>query len=365
MKQFTLQRAAGLAVALSFASVSPHALADANHLKIAAPEGHAPIMVMGEHMHKAGEYMVSLRHMDMSMSGNLNGSNDIADSAVLNIANSHATPGQLRVVPQKMDMKMTMLGAMYAPSDTVTLMLMAMHMENTMTLKTYHAMNKTLLGSFKSQSEGAGDTTVGALIHGGDTASGKWHYGVALSLPTGSIKQTGTVLTPMNMTQAGKRLPYPMQLGSGSYDLKPSLTYNGDWGNANWGRWRVGAQASAVLRLNDNNADYRLGDKAELQGWAMRRVADWLSASVRFDVSHQGKIDGQDTNITLPVQTAQTNFSGGTFANLSLGLNLIGQSGALANHRLAIEWVSPVHQDVHGVQMKRDDTLMIGWQKAF
>jgi hypothetical protein len=86
---------------------------------------------------------------------------------------------------------------------------------------------------------------------------------------------------------------------------------------------------------------------------------------VRFDVSHQDKIDGQDTNITLPVQTAQTNFSGGTFANLSLGLNLIGQSGALADHRLAIEWVSPVHQDVHGVQMKRDDTLMIGWQKAF
>ena len=48
---------------------------------------------------------------------------------------------------------MTMLGAMYAPSDRVTLMLMATHIENTMTLKTYHAMNKTLLGS-KSRSEG-------------------------------------------------------------------------------------------------------------------------------------------------------------------------------------------------------------------
>ena len=360
MKQFTLQRAAGLAVALSFASVSTHAHADANHLKIAGPEGHAPVMVMGDHRHKAGEYMISLRHMDMSMKGNLNGRDGIADSAILNIANSHSTPAQLRVVPQKMDMEMTMLGAMYAPSDTVTLMLMVMHIENTMTLNTYHAMNKTLLGSFKSQSEGAGDTTVGALIHGGETSAGKWHYGVALSLPTGSIKQTGTVLTPMNMTTAGKRLPYPMQLGSGSYDLKPSITYNGDWG-----QWRIGGQANAVLRLNDNNADYRLGDKAELQGWAMRRVADWLSAALRFDVSHQGKIDGQDPNITLPVQTAQTNFSGGTFANLSLGLNLIGQSGALADHRLAIEWVSPVHQDVHGVQMEREDTLMIGWQKAF
>ena len=97
----------------------------------------------------------------------------------------------------------------------------------------------------------------------------------------------------------------------------------------------------------------------------MRRFTDWLSASVRLDVSHQGKIDGQDSNITLPVQTAQTNFSGGTFANLSLGVNLIGQSGALADHRLAIEWVSPVYQDVHSVQMEREDTLMIGWQKAF
>ena len=360
MTQLKKQRAAGVALTLGFACLSPQAHADGNHLKIAAPEGHAPIMVMGDHMHKVGEYMVSLRHMDMSMKGNLNGRDDIADSAILDIANTHATPAQLRVVPRKMDMKMTMLGAMYAPSDTVTLMLMAMHIENTMTLKTYHAMNKTLLGSFKSRSEGAGDTMVGALIHGGETATGKWHYGLGLSLPTGSIKQTGTVLTPMNMTASGKRLPYPMQLGSGSYDLKPSITYNGDWG-----RWRIGGQAGAVVRLNDNSADYRLSDKAEMQGWAMRRFTDWLSGSVRLDVSHQGKIDGQDPNITLPVQTAQTHFSGGTFANLSLGLNLIGQSGVLANHRLAVEWVRPVHQDVHGVQMEREDTLMIGWQKAF
>ena len=360
MTQITLQRTAGLAVALVFASLSPQVRADDNHLKIGAPEDHAPIMVMSDHMHKAGEYMVSLRHMDMTMDGNLSGTDDIADSAILDIANSHGAPAQLRVVPQKMDMKMTMLGAMYAPSDRVTLMLMAMHIENTMTLKTYHAMNKTLLGSFKSRSEGTGDTTVGALIRGGETGAGKWHYGLGLSLPTGSIKQTGTVLTPMNMTAAGKRLPYPMQLGSGSYDLKPSITYNGDWG-----RWRVGAQANAVVRLNDTNADYRLGDKAELQGWAMRRFTDWLGTSVRFDVSHQGKIDGQDGNITLPVQTAQTNFSGGTFANLSLGVNLIGRNGALADHRFAIEWVSPVYQDVHGVQMEREETLIIGWQKAF
>ena len=38
MTQITLQRTAGLAVALGFASLSPQVQADDNHLKIAAPE---------------------------------------------------------------------------------------------------------------------------------------------------------------------------------------------------------------------------------------------------------------------------------------------------------------------------------------
>ena len=59
MTQITMKRASGLAIALGFACLSPQVRADDNHLKIAAPEGHAPIMVMGDHMHKAGEYMIS------------------------------------------------------------------------------------------------------------------------------------------------------------------------------------------------------------------------------------------------------------------------------------------------------------------
>ena len=143
-----------------------------------------------------------------------------------------------------------------------------------------------------------------------------------------------------------KRLPYPMQLGSGSYELKPSLTYNGDWRG-----WRIGGQANATLRLNDNDENYRLGDKFELQGWAMKNLTPYASASLRLDASHQGKMDGQDIHITLPVPTAQGRSSGGTYANFSLGINLIGQSGVLRNHRLALELVLPVHQDVNGVQM--------------
>ena len=150
-----------------------------------------------------------------------------------------------------------------------------------------------------------------------------------------------------------------MQLGSGSYELKPSLTYNGVWRG-----WRVGGQANATMRLDDNDENYRLGDKFELQGWAMKNLAPYASASLRLDASYQGKLDGQDIHITLPVPTAQSRSSGGTYANLSIGINLIGQSGVLRDHRLAVDLVWPVHQVVLGLQMQRQETLTLGWQRA-
>ena len=97
----------------------------------------------------------------------------------------------------------------------------------------------------------------------------------------------------------------------------------------------------------------------------MKNLSPWASASLRLDASHQEGMRGGDSAINLPVPTAQTRAHGGTYANISLGVNLVGQSGVLANHRLAVEWVSPIHQDANGVQMKRDETLTIGWQKAF
>lgn len=352
--------AATLAAMLAF---SP-AAADRNHTLIAAPQGHAPIMVMGDHMHKAGEVMVSLRQMSMKMSGNIKGTQKLSDAQVLAEANQFSAmpmmAANLRVVPQAMDMHMTMLGAMYAPSDKVTLLAMLMQIDNDMTLTTYQGMTGTdVLGRFSSKSSGLGDTVIGALIAGGETARGAWHYGLALSLPTGAIDKTAPVLTPMNIRPV-KRLPYPMQLGSGSYDLKPSLSYNGDWRG-----FRVGAQASGIVHLNDNDAGYRRGDKFELQGWVMKNLNRWASASLRLDASHQAGLRGRDLAIALPVPTAQTGSQGGTMANLSLGVNLIGQTGVLANHRLALELVMPVHQDAKGVQMQRDETLMLGWQKAF
>jgi hypothetical protein len=61
-----------------------------------------------------------------------------------------------------------------------------------------------------------------------------------------------------------------MQLGSGTWDLLPGLTYAGfarDW---SWG-----AQTLATLRLGENRHDYKLGNRLMLTGWVARRWTDW------------------------------------------------------------------------------------------
>ena len=100
------------------------------HSHAAGPDGHAPIGVMGDHMHKAGEWMLSYRFMRMNMEGNRIGNNSVSpEDIVTTVPNrffgNPNQPPTLRVVPTQMTMNMHMFGVMYAPSDVITLMAMA------------------------------------------------------------------------------------------------------------------------------------------------------------------------------------------------------------------------------------------------
>ena len=47
------------------------------------PDSHAPIGVMGDHMHKKGEWMFSYRYKTMNMNGSLNGSSSVSNQTIL------------------------------------------------------------------------------------------------------------------------------------------------------------------------------------------------------------------------------------------------------------------------------------------
>ena len=82
------------------------------------PDSHAPIGVMGDHMHKEGEYMISYRYMKMDMEGLLNGTNSVSETGALSHKRGDGTTH--RIIPESMEMDMHMLGFMYGLKDNIT-----------------------------------------------------------------------------------------------------------------------------------------------------------------------------------------------------------------------------------------------------
>lgn len=365
-----LSRISSIALALLLAAHSP-AFADDSHStpalaisgdgKAIHADSHAPIGVMGDHLHKQNEWMLSYRFMHMDMSGNRIGTDEVSpEEIVTTVTNPFTGPPTLRVVPTDMTMDMHMFGAMFAPTDWLTLMAMGSYTEKSMDHITFAGpAGTTRLGEFTTESEGFGDTKLTALIGLYNDGMHHLHLNAGVSLPTGSIDEEDDVLAPTG-ARPTLTLPYPMQIGSGTYDLLPGITYVGHHDKFGWG-----AQYASTLRLGENDANYTLGNQHSLTAWGSYSLADWISTSVRVRGQTIDKIDGMDSRITAPVQTADPNNQGGERIDALFGINLVGQNGFLRGHRLAFEFGIPVFQDLNGPQLETDWTFMIGWQFAF
>lgn len=349
-----------LLAALALATIPATLLADHEEDDLRA-DRHAPIGVMGDHLHDKGEWMISYRYMAMGMEGNLLGSDAIdPDTIVTTIPNRFfGMPGQpptLRIVPTKMDMTMHMAGVMFAPSNRVTLMAMLNHVEKTMDHVTYRGgMGMEVLGTFTTETSGLGDTPLTALVGLLDRPDLKLHAILGVSAPTGDIEQTDDILTPMGMRPT-VRVPYPMQLGSGSWDPLVGLSHSGWRGQLGWG-----AQWRSTFRVEDNDEGYRLGDEHRLTGWGSYAFSGRTSLSLRLEYLDRGIVDGRDPRIMGPVQTADPDRLGGERLDLGLGLNLAFDSGI----RLGLEWLTPLHQDLDGPQLETDWQFTAGLQYAW
>ena len=328
-------------------------------------DSHGPIGVMGDHTHKQGEWMLSYRFMQMHMDGNQMGTNNVsAEEIATTVPNRFfgiaGQPPTLRVVPTEMTTDMHMVGAMYALNDTVTFMAMGSYIDREMDHLTFAGgAGSTILGGFTTRSKGFGDTRTSALVNLYQDDVHRLHVNAGLSLPTGSITEEDTVLAPTGATPR-LRLPYAMQLGSGTFDLMPGLTYSG-----HHNKWGWGAQYMGAIRLGENSEDYTLGDKHMLTAWGSYLIAPSVSASFRLNAETESQIDGIDSQIVAPVQTADPDNYGGERISTALGINTVIPRGVLKGHRFSAEVVLPVYQDLNGPQLERDYAFTLGWSKAF
>ena len=340
MKLFT---AITLIYTLIFSSLSAHE----GPWTSARPDGHGPISVMGDHMHEMGEWMVSYRYMSMEMEGLLSGSSNVTSNSLLG---TMMMPGDYDMVPIDMSMDMHMFGTMYAISNKWTLMGMINYLDNAMTMQ-------SRMMKMGSESSGLGDIKIAGLYDLAQWGSGRrMHLKLGLNLPTGSIDEKDSM---------SRILGYGMQLGSGTYDFEPAITYLGQTEN-----YSYGAQLGGILRIGENDQDYTLGNKFEATLWGARKITDSLSASAKFDYSSQSEIDGSDSrldarNMMMASPGFQTASQGRDITTFGLGLNYYFQNGGLSGHRLAAEWETPIDQKVNGVQLELDSVWTLGWQYAW
>jgi hypothetical protein len=314
-----------------------------------------PIGVVAERVRDQGTVTLSYRYHRQSQDGLMVGTEALTRQEV-----EDDYRGIYDVVPTQLDTNTHFIEVMWAPSEELMLMLSLPFLDKTMEQEWVGN------GSFTTTSAGFGDLGIGALYEVHEGAKSRVSLNFALTVPTGSINQTDT--TPMDPDML-VRLPYAMQLGSGTVDLRPGATYQGYWGRTNWGGQIVG-----VLRSGTNDEGYKLGNQYHVTGWLGRAWVPWLNTTFRLQWQQWFTPEGRDDLIEptavpplLPFRNPANDptIQGGQRLDAMFGLDILISKGSLAGTRLAVEAGFPAYQNLDGPQLGTSWLLTAGAQYNF
>ncbi|MDH4127210.1 MAG: hypothetical protein OEV44_00540 [Spirochaetota bacterium] len=291
--------------------------------------GHGPIQspsgFMGGHSHKAGHLMFSYHLMYMEMKGKL-----LKGSKGINLSDATS----YMMLPKEMTMTTHMFGIMYTPVDKFIVALMMPYTLKRMVMQS-RMMPMTLT---TQETDGIGDAKISM---GYTIFKNKIHYfhgDMGFGLPTGSINKTDPT--------TGKHYGYQLQLGSGSYELLPAITYGGNSYGFAWA-----FQMKGTFRINENSNKYKLGSRYEISTWGSYKFFNWLSSSVRLNFDVQENIKGQDLNQPSPSMMPghDPNAYGYTRFDGLLGLNFYPPTGTFKS-KIAMEGGIPMYQHMEGIK---------------
>jgi hypothetical protein len=305
------------------------------------------------HVHPAGMWMATYKFMHMDMRGLRDGTSDVDQSSVGFMRNK---PYNYMMIPTSMTMDMHMFMVMYGVTDRLTLMAMGNYLHNEMEMLMDMGPGRMITTEPPMRTSGFGDIELRGIYKINNYLTGS----LGLGLPTGSIEEEFETMHKIF------RAPYDMQLGSGTYDLKPALTYNG---LSDDGKWNWGAQAMYTIRLGKSENDWSFGDSLKMTGWLQRALGP-LTSWARLAYNNTGRIRGEDPEIRklnhptmgmgAPMPDADTNNYGGQRLD-----GLIGLSYSKGHFSFGIEGGIPLYQDLNGLQLKTKWMLNAGIQVMF
>lgn len=321
-------------------------------IKEGRPDTHAPAHLLGDHVHHTGEWMVEYKYTQMYMDGNRTGTTRLTDLEALNYKGVGMPPAAFGATPTQMTMDMHMLHIMYGVNDNVTAYIMPMWMSNTMD----HARRPGFPNNnFTVNNSGFSDLGFGALWRIYEGCTDDLILNIGFTAPTGDIDNTTAVPTGVP-----DEFPYPMRLGSGTWNARPGITYK-----QYWERSSLGLQFQTDLPMGLNDARYRRGNEYRANAWYAHLFGceDQFAATFRVEGLWRSNYVGADTRFNIPglISTIDPDMRGGELLNFGYGLIWKLPGGG----RLNAELTHPIYQRLRGVQLETDWTLAASYSKAF
>jgi hypothetical protein len=328
------------------------------------PGKYEPIGVLASCCTGPGDWTFSYSCMDMSDKGTKQG--------VFQQNDAQIWQGRYLVSPQKMSMMDNMLMGMYGISSRFSAMAMLNYNINNMTMNAMpeavmNAMTGMPRGKINipttSATSGLGDSKLVLFYKLRQECRYNIIIGAGLNIPTGTITADGLTILGNE-----RRLDYPMQLGTGSWDLMPSITFFGQRNVTESNILSYGAEAKADITPANNAQGYSYGNQYSLNAWVAYKFINRASGSVRFLGTRQGAITDFDPAIYPEMyydpMANPANF-GGTVVSAYVGFNFYLTNRTFRNLRFLAEYGIPVYQNLNGTQMSLQNTIQAGCKYSF
>ena len=315
----------------------------------------SPAGLMGVHTHEKNAWMVSYTYMRSNQLGNQWGSNLMADQNVLD---------KYLMAPQSMNMDMHMLMLMYGITDHLSVMAMGTYAVNSMSMLMINTLPMHMYGMPDMTMTAAG--MMNSKLYGINDAQLFLNYSLiktehhTLIISSGLNVPIANIQKKNNMSLASLQdYTYMMQLGSGTWDILPRVSYV-----FSKEKLFLGMQAGANFHTGYNSLGYRAGDQYSLTAWTAYRVLKPVGVSLRALYVQSQSISGVDPNLNPWVEPGAdiANYGSSTLFILP-GFNIY--PGFINGATIGMEYGLPIYQYFHGIQMPYTNQWNIKAQIAF
>ncbi len=318
----------------------PAAAQDAHIWTDMRPDAVAPAGISAAHMLSAGVFELRYDYQNSRFEGLILGS---ADVELLDVLDVYAqSPFERTDVSHGFNVG-------WGVSNTVTLEVSTAWIDRTRGI-----INDTIFNF--SESSGIGDVLLDGLFEVFGRNGIRVHANLGFRIPTGSIDEAG-----VNAPGDSIILPWDMQMGTGSFAIRPGFTAQIQNAKAS-----VGAQVVSTIHLNDNDREYRWGNGLDASGWAGYVLNDVFAVNAGVRYARWGDFKGADITLNRLDDPGQDPiFSAGTRVDLPVGLNVMMPEGPLSKTLISAEFIFPVHQDYDQPRLKGDTSFRLTFSHAF